>query len=345
MSENKSLFDWNNRSYSATELVDLQEVPEHIATVQSALRFCLSQDSEWTLQTSGSTGAPKTLALSRAMIYGSARATLDAFELVPGSTAALVLPAKYIGGFMMVIRAFIGQLTLHLCEPRALPEVPEGLDFVSMTPAQFIALQEAGKPLKVKTLLLGGSALASRFDSASYQGVYLGYGMTETASHVALRPLGSPIYTAVGSTGFSVNTDECLCISAPHLGIAQLQTQDRVRLLDKKRFHYEGRLDHVINSGGIKLHPEKFESVCDAHSIQAVMSAKGHERYGQVPVMVLRTMDDVKGLRKALRLWDGTAMPKEACIVPEWPLLENGKLDRLKLQTFIKSHPDCLFRL
>ena len=75
------------------------------------------------------------------------------------------------------------------------------------------------------------------------------------------------------------------------------------------------------------------------------MSAKGHERYGQVPVMVLRTMDDVKGLRKALRLWDGTAMPKEACIVPEWPLLENGKLDRLKLQTFIKSHPDCLFRL
>jgi len=345
MSENKSLFDWNNRSYSATELVDLQEVPEHIATVQSALRFCLSQDSEWTLQTSGSTGAPKTLALSRAMIYGSARATLDAFELVPGSTAALVLPAKYIGGFMMVVRAFIGQLTLHLCEPRALPEVPEGLDFVSMTPAQFIALQEAGKPLKVKTLLLGGSALASRFDSASYQGVYLGYGMTETASHVALRPLGSPIYTAVGSTGFSVNTDECLCISAPHLGIAQLQTQDRVRLLDKKRFHYEGRLDHVINSGGIKLHPEKFESVCDAHSIQAVMSAKGHERYGQVPVMVLRTMDDVKGLRKALRLWDGTAMPKEACIVPEWPLLENGKLDRLKLQTFIKSHPDCLFRL
>ena len=309
MSENKSLFVWNNRSYSATELVDLQEVPEHIATVQSALRFCLSQDSEWTLQTSGSTGAPKTLALSRAMIYGSARATLDAFELVPGSTAALVLPAKYIGGFMMVVRAFIGQLTLHLCEPRALPEVPEGLDFVSMTPAQFIALQEAGKPLKVKTLLLGGSALASRFDSASYQGVYLGYGMTETASHVALRPLGSPIYTAVGSTGFSVNTDECLCISAPHLGIAQLQTQDRVRLLDKKRFHYEGRLDHVINSGGIKLHPEKFESVCDAHSIQAVMSAKGHERYGQVPVMVLRTMDDVKGLRKGIASlgWNGDA--------------------------------------
>ncbi len=27
MSENKSLFVWNNRSYSATELLDLQEVP------------------------------------------------------------------------------------------------------------------------------------------------------------------------------------------------------------------------------------------------------------------------------------------------------------------------------
>jgi O-succinylbenzoic acid--CoA ligase len=118
-----------------------------------------------------------------------------------------------------------------------------------------------------------------------------------------------------------------------------------VRLLDKKRFHYEGRLDHVINSGGIKLHPEKFESVCDVHGIQAVMSSREHERYGQVPVMVLRAMDDVKGLKKALRHWEGTAMPKEACIVAEWPLLENGKLDRLKLHSFIKSHPDRLFRL
>ncbi|MDC0615110.1 AMP-binding protein [Schleiferiaceae bacterium] len=345
MSKNKSLFVWNNQSYSATELVDLQEVPEHIATVQSALRFCLSQDSEWTLQTSGSTGAPKTLALSREMIYGSARATLDAFELVPGSRAALVLPAKYIGGFMMVVRSYIGQLTLHLCEPRGLPYVPEGLDFVPMTPAQFIALQEARKQLKVKNLLLGGSALPARYDTTNYPDVCIGYGMTETASHVALRSLGSTVYTAVGATEFSVNTDSCLCISAPHLGIVQLQTQDRVRLLDKKRFHYEGRLDHVINSGGIKLHPEKFESVCDGQGIQAVMSAKGHERYGQVPVMVLRTMDDVKGLKKALRHWEGAAMPKEVCIVPEWPLLENGKLDRLKLQSFIKSHLDRLFPL
>jgi hypothetical protein len=101
----------------------------------------------------------------------------------------------------------------------------------------------------------------------------------------------------------------------------------------------------VINSGGIKLHPEKFESVCDVHGIQAVMSSREHERYGQVPVMVLRAMDDVKGLKKALRHWEGTAMPKEACIVAEWPLLENGKLDRLKLHSFIKSHPDRLFRL
>ena len=345
MSENKSLFVWNNRNYSATQLVDLQEVPEYIVTVQSALRFCLSQDSEWTLPTSGSTGTPKTLALPREMIYGSARATLDAFELVPGSTAALVLPAKYIGGFMMVVRAYLGRLTLHLCEPRALLNVPEGLDFVPMTPAQFIALQEAGKQLKVRTVLLGGSALPARYDTSSYPGVCIGYGMTETASHVALRPLGSKEYTAVGATEFSVNTESCLCISAPHLGIVQLQTQDRVQLLDKKRFHYEGRLDHVINSGGIKLHPEKFESVCDAHGIQAVMSAREHERYGQVPVMVLRAMDDVKAFKKALRHWEGTAMPKEVCIVPEWPLLENVKLDRLKLQTFIKSHPDRLFPL
>ncbi len=345
MPENKSLFVWNNRRYSADELVVLQGVPAYITTVQSVLRFCLSQDSEWTLETSGSTGTPKSLALSRTLIYGSANATLDAFKLVPGSTAALVLPAKYIGGFMMVIRAYIGQLILHLCEPRALPEVPEELDFISMTPAQFIALQEARKQPKVKVLLLGGSAVPAKFDTSSYPGVYLGYGMTETASHVAIRPLGSDFYTAVGATEFSIDADECLCISAPHLGIAQLQTHDRVRLLDNKRFHYEGRLDHVINSGGVKLHPEKFESVCDADGIETVMSSREHERYGQVPVMVLRRIEDVQALINALSRWEGTARPKEACIIPEWPQLENGKLDRLKLHSMIKSHPDRLFLL
>ena len=101
MAENKSLFLWNGRSYSAAEFVDLQGVPEYVVAVQSALKFCISQATEWTLETSGSTGSPKAIALTRAMIYGSARATLDRFELVPGSTAALVLPAKYIGGFMM----------------------------------------------------------------------------------------------------------------------------------------------------------------------------------------------------------------------------------------------------
>jgi len=145
MAENKSLFLWNGRSYSAAEFVDLQGVPEYVVAVQSALKFCISQATEWTLETSGSTGSPKAIALTRAMIYGSARATLDRFELVPGSTAALVLPAKYIGGFMMVVRAYIGQLTLYLCEPRALPHVPEGLDFVPMTPAQFVAIRFTSK--------------------------------------------------------------------------------------------------------------------------------------------------------------------------------------------------------
>ena len=70
MAENKSLFLWNGRSYSAAEFVDLQGVPEYVVAVQSALKFCISQATEWTLETSGSTGSPKAIALTRAMIYG-----------------------------------------------------------------------------------------------------------------------------------------------------------------------------------------------------------------------------------------------------------------------------------
>ncbi|MCH1534624.1 MAG: hypothetical protein L7S65_06705 [Schleiferiaceae bacterium] len=345
MPKNKSLFFWNNRSYSATEIVDLQSVPEHICDVQRALNFCLSQAPQWTVATSGSTGVPKEVALSRELLFGSARATLDAFDLVPGSTAALVLPAKYIGGFMMIVRAFIGELSLHLCEPRGIPELPLGLDFVPMTPAQFIALHEVGITPNAKHTLLGGSALPARFDTDSTSKVYLGYGMTETASHVALRSLGSTVYTAVGSTEFSVDSNDCLCISAPHLGIVGLQTRDRVTLLDAKRFNYEGRLDNVINSGGLKLHPERLEAECDAAGIQAVISSREHERYGEVPVIVLQSREDVAGIQKVVKGWERALQPKEFCIVEQWPLLGNGKLDRLGLQSYLKKHPNLLYPL
>jgi len=61
--------------------------------------------------------------------------------------------------------------------------------------------------------------------------------------------------------GISIAVDDrgCLVISAPHLG-GRIVTNDRVELIGSNRFRWLGRWDRVINSGGVKLMPEKIEA-------------------------------------------------------------------------------------
>ena len=57
------------------------------------------------VQTSGSTGAPKPMAVEKRRMLASARITCDFLGLKPGDTALLCMPLDYIAGKMMVVRA------------------------------------------------------------------------------------------------------------------------------------------------------------------------------------------------------------------------------------------------
>ena len=50
-----------------------------------------------------------------------------------------------------------------------------------------------------------------------------------------------------------------MVIYAPHLSENELTTNDTVKLKGKREFRWVGRADTVINSGGIKIHPEQLE--------------------------------------------------------------------------------------
>ena len=62
--------------------------------------------------------------------------------------------------------------------------------------------------------------------------VYVGYGMTETASHVALRSIHDDHYTAMEGVTFS-EREGALVIDAPHLEIHNMITKDEIELIDK----------------------------------------------------------------------------------------------------------------
>ena len=336
----------DDKVFTPSEFIILGLVEDWIKPIQDMVSFCMGDKEYYTFHTSGSTGIPKEIEHSRQMLEASAKATLDYFSLRPGDRALLVLPAQYIGGAMMVLRACLGGLELVLQEPKARPALPDNLAFVPLTPAQYIAIEQVeGWDTFSGVVLLGGSSLPALYDvPVEGRRVYVGYGMTETASHVALRNVGDSVYEGVGETSFWTNQDSHLVITAPHLGIDQLITEDLVQVIGQKTFRYLGRSGWVINAGGVKIHPTHWEQFLSKRGIEAIMVPIPDEYFGQVPVLVVSQRTMLKNWPIIKKDWS-TIPPKWAIVCRELPTVGQGKVNRKGLEDWVRSHQDLLFPL
>ncbi len=294
--------------------------------------------------TSGSTGMPKRIVHQKTVLESSAQRTLDYFSLKPGDSAALILPAEFIGGSMMLVRALIGGLTLHLLPPKlAVNEIPN-VDFLPCTPAQFKAALQNDVLSDFNGAILLGGAPVGDIEPMVGINLYVGYGMTETASHVALRPLSEKVYSAVDGVEFTTR-EGALVIDAPHLGIKELQTNDLVRLIDAHSFEFIGRLDDVINSGGLKIHPAVLESHFHSNGCVVCISSIADKVYGEAVVIVVEGEVSQSSVKKLLKDVPRSHQPKFMLSLDRLPFLASGKLDRNEVRRLIQESQHLLFPL
>lgn len=307
--------------------------------VASFLEDWRSSNDEIVLYTSGSTGSPKQLSVSKDVMWHSAGATIAALDLKEGIRALNPLSSAFIAGKMMIVRAMRGGWSLELRKPSAsvLEEIDEVFDFAAFAPLQVMGRVEHLN--KIGCTILGGApvdeSLISEL-SAVQNRVYETYGMTETVSHIALkriRPVADPFFEALPSVLFSKSPSDTLVIHAEEWGHPNLTTNDIVDLMDENRFTWLGRADFVINSGGVKLHPEKIEPVLRA-VLKDEVYVKGVEdsKWGQRLVAVLRE-GKAQPVKEAL-LAQGLSefeIPKEWVYVEAFPYTPSGKIDRKRL--------------
>ncbi|HET9053905.1 MAG TPA: acyl-CoA synthetase, partial [Cyclobacteriaceae bacterium] len=71
----------------------------------SFIKKWLSGNQNFTLKTSGSTGAPKEIILTRDQLITSAARTISKLKLSEKNTALVCLDTHYIAGKMMLVRA------------------------------------------------------------------------------------------------------------------------------------------------------------------------------------------------------------------------------------------------
>jgi O-succinylbenzoic acid--CoA ligase len=221
-----------------------------------------------TVFTSGSTGKPKSIRLNKQAMVHSALATGDFFGIKPSDSALQCLPSNFIAGKMMLIRAMILGLSLDLVAPTSNPleNQYKHYDFCAMVPIQ---VENSLEQLhQIKTLIVGG-APASKTLIESLQNVstkvFATYGMTETITHIAAKPLNKlpkgsiANYKTLPNIQISTDDRNCLVIDAPRITNEKIVTNDVVQLISETEFDWLGRFDNVINSGGVKLHPEQIE--------------------------------------------------------------------------------------
>ena len=209
-------------------------------------------------------------------MVNSARMTGECFDLKPGNKALLCLSADYIAGKMMLVRAIVLELDLVSVEPTSIPlESLSDVDlaFAAMVPLQ-VSQSIANHPKalnRIDKLIIGGGAVSAQLNKRLQPlrtACFSTYGMTETITHVAIQPLNgerkSPYFHSLPGVKIWQDDRQCLTLEAPHLNPEKIITNDVVELEGFKEFRWLGRYDNVINSGGIKLHPEHIEKALES---------------------------------------------------------------------------------
>lgn len=303
-----------------------------------------SADFVWG-HTSGSTGAPKPIKLLKHDMEESARLTVDYFGLAAGTTMLLCLSPDYIAGKMMIVRALLSGADLLVVPPssRPLTSVDERVDFAAMVPAQVVESlrddAQCGRLARVGALIVGGAPLPpvaeERLSDLPVRS-YATYGMTETVSHVALRRIGDPTmtYRAIGQITFSADNRDCLVIHTPHFAVKELVTNDVVELIDKYSFRWIGRYDHVINSGGVKVFPERIEQqIASLFTRRFFVAACADEKWGECVALAIEgdplSATDEAALLACIRERVGRyEVPRRLFYLPTFAETSSGKVIR-----------------
>ncbi|MEP2935148.1 MAG: AMP-binding protein [Gilvibacter sp.] len=347
-------FKFNGLSYSSDELIaftaELKDAgSQYEQEIANFLLDWFSDSDTLITNTSGSTGSPKQIQLEKSKMIASARATGAALGLGEKTEALLCLSTNFIAGKMMIVRALVLGWHLHAVAPSRnfLVEYDNKYDFVAMVPYQVLhSLEDLNK---IKTLLVGGGpippALENKLQNVSTK-VYASYGMTETITHVALRLVNGPdkaeAFTALPDVSFSQDNRGCLVIKAPYIFIAPIITNDVVRLQNNKQFIWEGRIDNVINSGGVKIHPEKIESkLASQIKVPFFVSSLADDSLGQKVILVMEAPSKNKessGLdQSSFDLLETYERPKKIYTVSSFLYTDTGKVRRQEILRLIEK--------
>jgi O-succinylbenzoic acid--CoA ligase len=342
------------RPFAAREVPDLPELANHVL-----------------FETSGSSGTPKWVALSKPALLASAEAVNSHLDVTKDSCWGLALPLNHVGGFGVLARSHQAGCRVALYQGKWNPLEfnrwihHSGVTHTSLVPTQVHDLVKSGlrPPVSLAVIVVGGG----RLDSATGQAardlgwpVLASYGMTEAGSQIATQKLEFlelsyqpfpipvlPIWkTRLSADGLLEISGTALFsgylsgdVFTPRIGIWHT-TSDRVSLRDGLLTPL-GRADSLIKVLGELVDPEAIE--CELVSVSRGALESGtfvvigipDERAGHVLLPVFESAVDVELIEATLSKYNqaapGFRRLKPPVIVETLPRTGLGKLKRAEV--------------
>ena len=309
--------------------------------------------------TSGSTGEPRWIVLSRAAMVASARATAALLGAAPDDRWLLAMPLAHVGGLGVVVRAVVTPAAIVLCPRGDAASIAGALSvhaptLASLVPAQLAQLLERGVPPgRLRAVLVGGAAaspaLLERARRAGWP-VLPTYGLSEAAGQVATaRPGEIPDGAAVGpplpGVALRFSAGE-ICVRSPSLlsgyfpegappldESGYLPTGDLGHLDERGHLVVTGRRREILVSGGENVAPLEVERALEACPGvgAAIVFGLADETWGErvcAAVVPAAGFDRAALARHCRAHLAPHARPRALAVVPALPLTPGGKLDR-----------------
>lgn len=331
------------------------------------------------LFTSGTTGAPRGVVLSRRAFLSSAAASEANIGRRDDDRWLLCMPLAHVGGLSILTRCLIAR-TCVVVAPQFDPDVfietveSSGVTLASLVPTmlrRILGTHPAWRPpSSLRAILLGGSAApAALIHESADRGlpILTTYGLTETCSQVATQPYGARPSPQWGAGRPLPNIDVRARDGAIHVrgptlltrylgdsreitpldGDGWFDTGDRGSFDEEGNLHVLGRSAEFIVTGGETVSAREVEEVlesCPGISAACVVGVDDPE-WGQTVVAAL--VEDSAGPPPEAELsaflaprLAGFKRPKRFVYLPSLPLTPTGKPDRPALLRLLGSGLD-----
>ncbi|OUC98237.1 AMP-binding protein [Streptosporangium minutum] len=329
--------------------------PTHVNGVRHEHGVGVSPEVAVVIATSGTTGVPKGVQLPAAALRASAAASLRRLDARPGERWLCCLPPSHVSGLQVLVRSLLSE-TEPIVHDGFSPEavLASGADHVSLVPTQLRRLLSADLSV-FRTILLGGAAAPADLLAAARAAgarVVTTYGMSETCGGCVYD--GAPL----DDVDLRVGDDGRIRVAGPVLFSGYRLRPDLTAAardgdwfltsdlgsLAGGRLRVLGRADDVINTGGEKVVAAAVAAVVAEHPAVADAAVIGRTdpEWGErvVAVVVSAAPPTLAELRAfAKERLPAYAAPAELVLVPEIPLLPNGKPDLATLRYGLQREP------